>query len=121
MKHFIFCTKVFAVSTLIFLSFSTLMAQPGDSIYVLPAGTRIKVRMDTEVNSKANRVNDTFIVRIVEPVKNQGVIVVPAGAVTDSMIVPGAVSVSVKLALPVTRSSDPTETGPGAVGVLLSV
>src|SRR5688500_18194013 len=85
-RSIIFSTKVFAVSTLIFLNCSTLSAQPGDSIYVLPAGTRMKVRMDTEVNSKANRVNDTFIVRIVEPVKNQGVIVIPAGAIVDGRI-----------------------------------
>jgi hypothetical protein len=85
-KHFIFSTKVFAVSTLIFLSFSSLSAQPGRSIYELPAGTRIKVRMDTEINSKVNSVNDTFIVRVIEPVLNRGVEMVPKGAIIDGRI-----------------------------------
>jgi len=42
--------------------------------------------MDTEVNSKVNHANDTFIVRIVEPVKNQGVTVVPMGAIIDGRV-----------------------------------
>jgi hypothetical protein len=87
-RSIIFCTKVFAVSILIFLNFSFVSAQPeGGSIYVLPAGKRIKVRMDTEVNSKANHVNDTFIVRIVEPVINRGAMVIPSGAIIDGRII----------------------------------
>ena len=86
MKHFIFSTKVFAVSTLIFLNFSTLTAQPGRSIYHLPAGTRIKVRMDTEINSKVNSVNDTFIVKVIEPVENRGVEMIPKGTIIDGRI-----------------------------------
>lgn len=86
MKHFIFSTKVFAVSTLIFLSFSTLSAQPRRSIYELPAGTRIKVRMDTEINSKVNSVNDTFIVRVIEPVLNRGVEMISKGTIIDGRI-----------------------------------
>lgn len=86
MKHFIFSTKVFAVSTLIFLSFSSLSAQPGRSIYELPAGTRIKVRMDTEINSNSNSVNDTFIVRVIAPVANRGVEMIPKGTIIDGRI-----------------------------------
>ena len=85
-KHFIFSTKVFAVSTLIFLSFASLSAQPGRSIYELPTGTRIKVRMDTEINSKVNSVNDTFIVRVIEPVVNRGVEMIPKGTIIDGRI-----------------------------------
>ena len=86
MKHFIFSTKVFAVSTLIFLSFSSLSAQPRRSIYELPVGTRIKVRMDTEINSKVNSVNDTFIVRVIEPVLNRGVEMISKGTIIDGRI-----------------------------------
>lgn len=85
-KHFIFSTKVFAVSTLIFLSFSSLSAQPRRSIYELPVGTRIKVRMDTEINSKVNSVNDTFIVRVIEPVLNRGVEMISKGSIIDGRI-----------------------------------
>jgi hypothetical protein len=88
-RSFIFSTKVFAVSTLIFLSFSSLEAQPERSIYELPAGTRIKVRMDTEINSKVNRVNDTFIVKVIEPVMNRGVEMIPKGAIIDGRILKG--------------------------------
>jgi hypothetical protein len=89
-RSIIFSTKVFAVSTLIFLNFSSLYAQPERSIYELPAGTRIKVRMDTEINSKVNRVNDTFIVRVIEPVLNRGVQMIPKGAIIDGRILKGS-------------------------------
>src|SRR5687768_902242 len=85
MKHFIFCTKVFAVSTLIFLNFSSALGQ-SDSIYVLPAGKRIRVRMETEIKSKAASLNDTFIVRISEPVSNGGSVVLPAGTLIDGRV-----------------------------------
>lgn len=90
MRSIIFSTKVFAVTTLIFFNFSSFQAQPGGSIYELPAGTRIKVRMDTEINSKVNRVNDTFIVRVVEPVFNRGVEMIPKGALIDGRILKGS-------------------------------
>lgn len=90
MRSIIFSTKVFAVSTLIFLSFSSLAAQPGGSIYELPVGTRIKVRMDTEINSRVNRVNDTFIVRVIEPVFNRGVEMIPKGSIIDGRILKGS-------------------------------
>ncbi|MDI1240817.1 MAG: hypothetical protein PSX80_02705 [bacterium] len=90
MRSIIFSTKVFAVTTLIFLNFSSLSAQSGSSIYELPAGTRIKVRMDTEINSKVNRVNDTFIVRVIEPVFNRGVEMIPRGALIDGRILRGS-------------------------------
>lgn len=89
-RSFIFSTKVFAVSTLIFLNFSSLAAQPEGSIYELPAGTRIKVRMDTEINSRANRVGDTFIVRVIEPVMNRGVEMIPKGAIIDGRVLKGS-------------------------------
>jgi hypothetical protein len=89
-RSIIFSTKVFAVSTLIFLSFSSLAAQPGGSIYELPVGTRIKVRMDTEINSRVNRVNDTFIVRVIEPVFNRGVEMIPKGSIIDGRILKGS-------------------------------
>lgn len=89
-RSIIFSTKVFAVSTLIFLSFSSLAAQPGGSIYELPVGTRIKVRLDTEINSSVNRVNDTFIVRVIEPVFNRGVEMIPKGSIIDGRILKGS-------------------------------
>ena len=89
-RSIIFSTKVFAVATLIFLNFSSLSAQSEGSIYELPAGTRIKVRMDTEINSKVNRVNDTFIVRVIEPVFNRGVEMILKGALIDGRVLKGS-------------------------------
>lgn len=84
-KFFIFCTKVFAVSTLLFANYSIVSGQP-DPSYVLPAGKRIKVRMDTEINSNANRAGDTFIVKVIEPVRNGSMLAVPAGTIIDGRI-----------------------------------
>lgn len=84
-RFFIFSAKVFAVSLLIFLNSSFAIAQT-ESIYVLPAGKRIRVRMDTEINSKVASLNDTFIVRIAEPVSNGGVEVLPAGTIIDGRV-----------------------------------
>ena len=83
---FIFRSKVFAVSTLIFLSSLSVAAQELTPVNVLPEGTRIRVRMDTEVNSKSASAGDTFLVRTVEPVGNRGVIVLPKGAVFEARI-----------------------------------
>lgn len=90
MISIIFSTKVFAVTTLIFLNFTSLRAQREGSIYELPAGTRITVRMDTEISSKVNRVNDTFIVRVTKPVFNRGVEMIPKGSIIDGRILKGS-------------------------------
>lgn len=85
MKPFVFGSKVFAVTTLIFLNTLSAAAQQLP-VNVLPDGTRIRVRMDTEVNSKAASAGDTFLVRTVEPVRNRGVVVLPKGAVIEARI-----------------------------------
>lgn len=86
MSSIISYTKVFAVSTLIFLSsFLVATAQPG-SIYTLPVGKRIRVKMDTEINSRAASVNDTFFVTIAEAVSNRGAVVIPLGTRIDGRV-----------------------------------
>ena len=85
MESFIFNTKVFAVVTLIFLNTLSVAAQ-SQPVNVLPEGTRIRVRMITEVNSKVASAGDTFLVRTAEPVRNRGVLVLPGGAVIEARI-----------------------------------
>lgn len=85
MKVSIFAAKVFALSTLLFLSFLETPGQ-ADSIYLLRAGTKIKVRMDTEINSKVSSVNDTFLVRTSASVANSGAIVLPAGTIIEGRV-----------------------------------
>lgn len=85
MKPFIFCTKIFAITLLIFANISSAPAQ-NDPIYLLRSGRTIRVKMDTEINSKVSSVNDTFIVRIAEPVSNRGIVVLPTGLRIDGTV-----------------------------------
>ena len=85
MNTFVFGSKVFAVTTLIFLSSVSSAAQV-QPVNVLPEGTRIRVRMDVEVNSRSASKGDTFLVRTAEPVRNRGVMVLPRGAVIEARI-----------------------------------
>ncbi len=78
-------TKIFAFFSLIFLSFISVNAQT-DSIYQLQAGTKIRVRMDNEINSKASSVNDTFTATLTEPVKMREAVVLPIGTVVEGRI-----------------------------------
>ena len=55
-------------------------------IYQLPAGTKILVKMDNEINSKVSGVNDTFTATIAEPVTVRNTVVLPIGAVVEGRI-----------------------------------
>ena len=78
--------NVFAIFILFFASFYQTEAQSADSIYRLPAGTRIKVRMEGDIGSKFSSVNDTFITRIALPVVVCGVTVLPVGTIVEGRI-----------------------------------
>lgn len=77
-------TKIFAFIFLFLASF--LNAKSQDSIYQLDAGTRIRVSMDSEINSAVASVNDTFTATIAEPVRVRETIVLPAGTVIEGRI-----------------------------------
>lgn len=76
-------TKIFAFFFLFFLNSIFLSAQ---TIYELPAGTRIRVRMDNEINSKVSSVNDTFTAVVSEPVKVREAVILPIGVIIDGRI-----------------------------------
>ena len=78
-------TKIFAFFSLLFLMFISANAQT-DSIYQLQAGTKIRVRMDNEINSKVSGVDDTFTATIAEPVKVRESVVLPIGTVIEGRI-----------------------------------
>jgi hypothetical protein len=82
-------TKVFAVLFLIFVSFMNSSAQ-ADSIYRLPAGTRILLSLDNEVNSKVSAVDDTFTSRVIRPIIVQNFTVLPRGAVVEGRVIKAA-------------------------------
>lgn len=77
-------TEVFALILLLFVSFSVIKAQ--NSIYQLPSGTKIRLRMETEINSKVSGVNDTFITRIAQPVVVRDAMVLPAGTIIEGRV-----------------------------------
>ncbi|MGC2239069.1 MAG: hypothetical protein WA584_23140 [Pyrinomonadaceae bacterium] len=76
-------TKIFALFSLFFLNSIFINAQ---SVYELPAGTKIRVRMDNEINSKVSSVNDTFTMKISEPVSIRGTVVLPIGTVIEGRV-----------------------------------
>lgn len=84
--NFIACfAKVFAIPILLFANFVSVDAQP-DSIYRLPAGTRISLTMDSEINSKVASVNDTFTTSVSKDVKVQDAVVLPFGTVIEGRV-----------------------------------
>ncbi|MCU1289643.1 MAG: hypothetical protein JWN60_1872 [Acidobacteria bacterium] len=68
-----------------FASFSSIRAQ--GSIYELQSGTKISLRMETEINSKVSSVNDTFITKISKPVIVRETIVLPVGTIVEGRVV----------------------------------
>ncbi|MGI8466920.1 MAG: hypothetical protein ACR2N3_00520 [Pyrinomonadaceae bacterium] len=78
-------TKIFGlILTLLFVNF--VNGQTSDSIYTLPAGTRIYARMDNEINSKVSSMNDTFTVTVSKPVIIREVEVLPVGTILEGRI-----------------------------------
>lgn len=78
--------KVFAVFLLIFANFIFVHSQD-DSIYRIKAGTKIRLRMDSEINSKAASASDTFTATSVNPVSVRGSIMLPTGTVFEGRVV----------------------------------
>jgi len=67
-----------------------IFASPGfgqpDSIYRVPAGTRIRLKLDVEINSKVSSVGDTFLAVVAEPVKIRDVVAIPVGALIEGRV-----------------------------------
>lgn len=68
-----------------FLSQVTLQAQATRS-YVVPEGTRIQVRLESTLNSKANRQGDRFTAKVVESVQVRGKEVIPVGSTVEGRV-----------------------------------
>ena len=82
--------KVFAFAILIFVIVIPLRAQvrsQPDSIYHLPAGTRIRLRMEGQIGSKFSSVDDTFLARIAEAVVIRDVTVLPVGVLVEGRVI----------------------------------
>ena len=77
--------KLIALSFLIFANIASVNAQP-ESIYRIPAGTRIRLKMDVELSSKVASVNDTFVTTIAKPVIISDSVALPAGTVIEGRV-----------------------------------
>lgn len=75
--------KFAALAVLLFVN-STL-AQT-DSIYRLPAGTKISLKLDAELSSKVSSVNDTFLAYVAKPVLNRETVVIPTDTVIEGRV-----------------------------------
>lgn len=78
-------SQAFFLTLLIFGNSVYALAQR-DSIYRLPAGTRLRLKLDVELSSKVASVNDTFIASVVTPVMNNDTVVLPAGAIVEGRV-----------------------------------
>lgn len=79
-------TKIFAFFSLLFASLISTNAQSNSSIYELQAGTKMLVQMDSEINSKVFRVDDTFTTKVVAAVVVRETVVVPVGTIIEGRI-----------------------------------
>ncbi|MBX3282581.1 MAG: hypothetical protein KF756_08915 [Acidobacteria bacterium] len=70
---------------LIFASTGFLYAQP-DSLYRVPAGTKIKLKLGAELKTGVSSVGDTFIANVAEPIRREGEIVLPEGTAFEGRI-----------------------------------
>jgi hypothetical protein len=86
MNIWLITTKVFAFFSLLFVIFILANAQTDSSIYQLQSGTKIRVRMDNEINSKVSSENDTFTAKISEPLKVRESVVLPIGTIIEGRV-----------------------------------
>jgi hypothetical protein len=77
--------RLVLVPLLVFINLAVAAAQDA-SIYRLPAGTRIRLKMDVELSSKVATVNDTFTAAVAKSVAIRNVIVLPAGTVIEGRV-----------------------------------
>lgn len=82
-------SNVFAVFSMLFANFISVDAQASVkalSVYDIPAGTRIRVAMDNEINSEVAAANDMFTVTVAEPLIIGEVLILPVGTVIEGRI-----------------------------------
>ncbi len=77
--------KVFALFILFFVSIGFAHAQ-GSSLFTLPAGTRITLKLRDAVNSRFSDVDDTFRGTVSKPVELNDSVVLPAETVFEGRV-----------------------------------
>lgn len=84
MTFFSSMTKLVAFSAVLFFSVFNSFAQ--SNIYRLPIGTKIRLKMDNEINSRVSSKNDTFTATLAEPVVVNGTEIVALGSNVEGTI-----------------------------------
>lgn len=77
--------QIVVVSLLIFANFALVTAQ-SDSIYRLPVGTRIRLKMDVELSSRVANVNDTFTATVAKAVMVRDTVILPVGTIVEGRV-----------------------------------
>jgi hypothetical protein len=85
MKRKTFLRPTVLLTLMIFGNSVHLVAQP-DSIYRLPAGTRLRLKMDLELSSRFASVNDTFLASLAKPVIVNETLVLPVGSTIEGRV-----------------------------------
>jgi hypothetical protein len=80
-----FAPTAIILSLLFFGDIITATAQSG-SAYKLPAGTRLKVRLEVDLSSRVASVGDTFAAYVTRPVANGEMIMVPDGTAIEARV-----------------------------------
>ncbi|MGE3466797.1 MAG: hypothetical protein AB7J13_07670 [Pyrinomonadaceae bacterium] len=86
-RHPFAAELITAFSLLIFANSTPAQAVQTDSIYRLPAGTRITVKLEVELSSKVASVNDTFLARVAKPLRVRETVVIPEDTVLEGRVV----------------------------------
>jgi len=85
MRRFAGIEKVSVLFLLVFANSVLSYAQP-DSIYRLPEGTRMTIKLDVDLSSKVASVNDTFLASVAKPVSIRDRVVVPIGTILEGRV-----------------------------------
>jgi hypothetical protein len=78
--------RIFSVFAFLIFANSILLYGQPDSIFRLPPGTRISLKLDAEINSKVSSVGDTFLATVTKPVRIRETVVVPVGTVIEGRV-----------------------------------
>lgn len=85
MQRFAVLAGLTVLSILIFANSRPSFAQP-DSLYRVPAGTHIRLKLDSEINSRSSSVNDTFLATVARPVMIHDAVVLPTGTFVEGRV-----------------------------------
>lgn len=77
--------RILVLSLVIFVSYVAARAQV-DSIYRLPVGTHITLKLDAEISSKFSGLNDTFLASVSQPLMIRNTVVLAVGTVIEGRV-----------------------------------